>query len=305
MSRRAPKQGYNFGAKRSYRRMVWSAVRSILGGLRGKSLLLMPSKEPDEIEVALRMGAEIHNVHALDMEPANVATVRRMYPELGGTYGCELSKLHERSTKRNQRFDAMNLDLCGPVSLSMLTDVANATKRLNARNTPSAYAVTALRGRGTWPKRLLDDAVMKDTDSCDGFNTMVEVADRSFVNANHLEPTRLDIIRLWCLLGVAQDHGGNLVALNRWGIYRSTAGSQSMIWAAFAVMNKWMWDIGLLRAAMRGQAMRWFDKGPINPKLTPWRVDMFLRAALAETDGGREVIWRELQDACDEMREAA
>lgn len=142
--RRGPLGGYDFGNKRQYRREVWALFRKELGQDRASAdVLLMPSLEGAEIEVALRAGFREQRLHVLDRNPAIVATLRRRFSRIN-TYGIPLSRIGERAPQGF--FAAANLDLTANVGDGFYREV-NAFARAGVVRDGGLVAISILRGR--------------------------------------------------------------------------------------------------------------------------------------------------------------
>jgi hypothetical protein len=120
--RRAPSDGYDFSRKRDYRRKVWATFRDVLKrdhiSVANANVLLMPSLEGDEIEVAMNAGFRESNLHVVDFEPAIVATLKRRYPRIN-TYGVSASRAMERLAREGVRIRCANFDFCNQVSMPL------------------------------------------------------------------------------------------------------------------------------------------------------------------------------------------
>jgi hypothetical protein len=115
MIRQAPKTGYNFGNKRQYRRTVWADASRFLRSRRNSAqVLLMPSIEGDEIDVAQSKGFRQQNMHVVDKNPAIVAHLKRRYP-LINTYGRDIVAALKLMGDRGVLLDFVNLDLCSTI----------------------------------------------------------------------------------------------------------------------------------------------------------------------------------------------
>lgn len=143
--RRAPAGGYSFGAKRQYRREVWSLIRQLVVAPREAHVLLMPSIEGDEIDVALSKGFRQNHLHVVDRNPAIVATIKRRYP-LVNTYGADAHKALFRIEASGVRLAAANLDLTGKLSDATATELVRCSLA-NAFHNGALVFVTLMRGR--------------------------------------------------------------------------------------------------------------------------------------------------------------
>lgn len=146
MSRRAPEGGYNFPQKSLYRRHVWNFFRRVLPIHPKKAqVLLMPSSEGLEIEIAKAKGFLTKNMHVVDDNPAIVATLKRKYPNVT-TYGVSASRACDRMAMAGVRLDAANFDFTACVGDSLAEELWQIGQSgILTRNT--RVAITMLRGR--------------------------------------------------------------------------------------------------------------------------------------------------------------
>jgi len=108
----APTGGYDFGNKRQYRRVVWKRAAEFLTHRRKSvHVLLMPSLEGDEIDVALSKGFCQQNMHVVDGNPAIVATLKRRYPYIQ-TYGVDIVRACKRIADKGTKLSFANFDFC-------------------------------------------------------------------------------------------------------------------------------------------------------------------------------------------------
>jgi hypothetical protein len=147
MKRSAPLNGYNFGNKRQYRRHIWSAARSFCDPCDRSSaqILLMPSIEGKEIEVAENNGFRQCNMHIVDNNPAIVAHLKRRYPYIT-TYGVDLVSAVKRIAKAGIKLKIANFDLCS--TAEKLSPMLYEISKLQAFAEPQHLIfVTFQRGR--------------------------------------------------------------------------------------------------------------------------------------------------------------
>jgi hypothetical protein len=155
--RRAPANGYDFGAKRQYRRDVYAGFKRRLNGHVGSAKhLLMPSIEGDEIEAALAAGYREENLYIVDRNPAIVATLKRRYKK-ATAYGIDLLDVPARLEREGVVLTSANLDLCSCVTGDVVR-VLYRFARMSAQCTDLCLCVTVLRGRerGDWWGKITD-----------------------------------------------------------------------------------------------------------------------------------------------------
>jgi hypothetical protein len=106
----------------------------------------MPSKEGDEVEVALDAGFRQQNIHIVDENAAIVATLKRTkYPHVN-THGMTVGRAAERIARRGIKITCANLDLTGQVSVRQSYELDRFAQS-GCLSRESAVAVTMLRGR--------------------------------------------------------------------------------------------------------------------------------------------------------------
>jgi hypothetical protein len=146
-TRRAPAGGYDFAEKRQYRRQIWNVFeRYVPKPPKTTQVMLMPSTEGLEIQVATEKGFRVSNMHVVDSNPAIVATLRRRYPNLRGTYGVEIGDACIRAGLAGVRVHALNLDLTSCFSRPTARTLGAAATS-GALSDVALVGVTMLRGR--------------------------------------------------------------------------------------------------------------------------------------------------------------
>lgn len=234
MNRRAPETGYDFGNKRQYRRTVWARFREHCGTSRAEAqCLLMPSIEGTEIDVAKANGFREENLHVVDKNPAIVAHLRRRYPRIH-TYGVDLDQACLRMFKAGIYIDVANFDLCSNAGFSMMKTLQRVGLSLRGIcKETTLIAITMLRGREhRWE---LIHAFAKAQDSreafADLFSGLAETDVTRIQNAAVAMSAGMALVEKAASIGrhcCVIPRGGRDV-----GIYRSAAGSQSMLWCLF------------------------------------------------------------------------
>ena len=223
MDRSAPAGGYEFGTKRHYRRNVWRTFREFCVGRRDRAqALLMPSAEGTEIDVALANGFREWNLHVVDKNPAIVAHLKRRYPKVN-TYGVTAAKAAIRIVNAGVTLDVANLDLCNKLSEGLIDEVAAFMSADVMRPGGGLVAANMLRGR---ERGQAGDAI--------------EDAHRHPDVFKNTDAVRLAVLKL---LGFTKAEGAGISAgaapwisgLIKTGVYKSTAGNQTMRWSIFRV----------------------------------------------------------------------
>lgn len=229
-NRIAPDGGYNYGNKKQWRRRVWASARRFLNGhVADATVLLMPSLEGDEIEVAKSNGFRESNISILDSNPAIVARLKRKYPRVTA-YGVEAKRVFPRAAKSGAIFDVVNLDFTGCLSLELLETLSILTES-RAIAPRALVIVTCQRGREHGHVNALLDRM---SSTC---TELVGV----LVSRQHVgECIDLDTEagRDWArvnLMRWAFGLSGATVHTNSLWSYKSSAGNLTMLVASFVI----------------------------------------------------------------------
>lgn len=217
--RRAPKQGYDFAAKRQYRRHVWNCFKRVAVGARHAQALLMPSKEGDEIEVAIAKGFRMSNLHVVDKNPAIVARLTCRFPGIH-TYGVSAARACERIKSKGITLDCANFDFTSCIS-DKLSREWSAIMSSGVFNKKEAFvAVTLLRGRESRREKGFFDIVSQFTPPW---------VEHNRVNLGRYFNVRDEARIEGMIYGVICD-AGCWYSVDRVGTYLSPCG-QTMLWA--------------------------------------------------------------------------
>lgn len=237
MNRSAPIGGYEFGAKRHYRRNVWATIRRICQRLaipRGSAhALLMPSIEGTEIEVAMQAGFKEQHLHVVDRNPAIVAHLKRRFPKINA-YGVELETACSRLAKKGVDLRVANLDFCSYVNRDVIAAV-EAARACIGRANKGCVAVNVLRGRERDVPMWKGFAQSFDRPEWFAAGPAREAARlmRERMPDGLVDRSRLIRIAA-ALISRAPDKCSDPL-LERSGIYRSAAGGQTMLWSVWTV----------------------------------------------------------------------
>jgi hypothetical protein len=176
IKRRGPKGGYDFPNKRHYRRIVWKGAADFLRHKRATAqVLLLPSSEGDEIDVALSKGFKEYNLHIVDQNAAIVAVLKRRYPR-ANAYGVSVDRACERIAKLGIKLDFANFDMCSNIE-SVMNDL-RAIAKIECFSNPNLISITVMRGRERDLGHLVE-AVDADAIRADLGDTAV-LADKQF-----------------------------------------------------------------------------------------------------------------------------
>lgn len=150
LKRRSPKNGYDNEQKNIYRHDVWEILskecKRALMDSRAK-VLMLPSKEGIEIDVAISYGIEPNQIIAIDENPALIAVSdwRKKHPEVK-YFGCKVSEVHKKIKQKNWYLAAANLDFCNNFSTELIHEV-NTFLKYVPRTKDFSFFVTFGKGR--------------------------------------------------------------------------------------------------------------------------------------------------------------
>lgn len=147
MKRIAPETGYDFEAKAKYRKIIWDCFSKNVSDPGKSKVGFLPSQEGLEIPLAIERGFKEKNLFAIDRNRALLrhAKWRRRYPKVK-TYGSELPRAGERIRADNHRLDAVNLDLCGNISIPTIRAIRGFIES-DCLKSQSVVAMTLMNGR--------------------------------------------------------------------------------------------------------------------------------------------------------------
>lgn len=213
MDRIAPETGYVGGRKNHYRRNIWATFRSLLKSQRAAAhALLMPSIEGKEVEVALDAGLREENLFLVDRNRAIAAHLARRFPR-ATCYGLDVAEAARRVVRAGKRLSVANLDLCG-LSTGTVGSTLREFLRSDVMGSCSAIAFSMVRGR----------------ESAEHFSLLKRCAAASFMGS-------LDGARLGYVYSATQGVGYRREFV-RAGKYRSTAGTQTMLWTVWLLTRR-------------------------------------------------------------------
>jgi len=151
VKRRAPKEGYDNDVKMEYRHKVWSTlapkVKDKLKEDSNAKVLLLPSKEGIEIDVAIEYGINPEQIIAIDENPALLAHAqwKDKIPK-ENRFGCKVSKIGKKIEEKGWYLAGANLDFCNTFSEELINEINTFFK-----NTPIwrrfSFCVTMGKGR--------------------------------------------------------------------------------------------------------------------------------------------------------------
>jgi hypothetical protein len=225
--------------------------------------LLMPSLEGIELAAAHRLGIRQENIHVVDQNPAIVATITRKHGPChahGVTLDKALRRLMDAPKGKYPPLDIVNLDLTGCLSTQMIDDIKKLSVK-SLRLQRAIVAVTMLRGReqGLWAKCIkgleieeldLHPSPQESQLMSEHFSEAAELCRKVQVRGTELSNSDVRRLRMIAsalsfmnsTFGSEIASKANIVRTNyirilRCGMYRSTAGSQTMLWAVFEVRS--------------------------------------------------------------------
>lgn len=144
--RTAPKAGYDTLAKAGYRRAVWDAVTLERGAPRGK-VLILPSSEGVEIDVALARGVQPEQLICVDRSAAVIATSRwrKAHPSVR-FHAADIASVGAKIAASGDTVEFANLDLCGQVSQETVDQIKSFLRACPLAN-EYVISITVAKGR--------------------------------------------------------------------------------------------------------------------------------------------------------------
>lgn len=128
VKRRGPKKGYDNKSKSEYRNRVWETLskkcKPVLKQSNNAKVLLLPSKEGIEIDVAINYGIKPEQIIAIDENPAVIAVSkwRKKYPNVN-YFGCKVSEVGPKIESNGWILAAANLDFCNQFSEEIINEI--------------------------------------------------------------------------------------------------------------------------------------------------------------------------------------
>lgn len=245
MSRGKPETGYDFGNKKQYRRTIWNHADECMIKPRSKRrVLIIETSECEEVLFLVSKGYRPENIHAVNRKAAELAWMTRRLRDHHGivgvhTHAIDVFDLLEKESLIDQ-LDAINLDLTGPVSRTLMVRLMSLKL-----HDEMFVSVTVLRGR-EYPEKglsvikselfgedpILDPALVKalktsQEEIIEGLAALHQEIDQ-MADQDGL-PKGDDALRVGYIQAGLLRSGMREVN-SRIGRYRSTAGSQTMLW---------------------------------------------------------------------------
>lgn len=207
-----------------YRREVWNVFRKY--NKPDSQVLLLPSIEGLEIELAKAKGFCTSNMHVVDYNPAIVAHLKRRYPYVN-TYGVSAARACERIAKTGKRLLAANFDFTGCISAATVKEITQITES-QVFAPVSCIAVNLLRGREPKCVSSFWTAVLQfQKKHCPQDRWLTNATDTLFECSSDLEGlTENDLVRIQMMVSLF-----NAGRIARAGVYKSANGTQTMLWA--------------------------------------------------------------------------
>jgi len=243
---RGPQDGYDFGTKRQYRRTIWAGFRRELGNQTAdKRALLIVDADDGEIEVALQNGFREHNLFVVNWSPAIVAWKKRRFPRIH-TFGVELRNVAGRLRDAGVTLHAANFDLCSPAYQRTLHQQISPMLSPDLYEAENVIAVTVLRGRDPH----LWSEIFKGSAYAWRESKRAAYKDNPRFRSDVLDQPDNDLGR-FLFLGTLLERGCSDMNVGpdspplirhskcyapvgpQVGKYRSTAGTQTMLWSLF------------------------------------------------------------------------
>jgi len=153
IKRRAPKDGYDNEEKMKYRHEVWSRLaekaKPILDQNENAKVLMLPSKEGLEIDVAMQYGIKPEQIIAIDENPALLAHAKwkdKIPKE--NRHGVKVSRVGEIIKKKGWILAAANLDFCNNFSDELIDELQTFIDS-GCLALKSFISITLMKGRET------------------------------------------------------------------------------------------------------------------------------------------------------------
>lgn len=200
-------------------------------------IMMMPSSEGLEIWEATKRGALTDNMHFVDYNPAIVAHLTRNNPGSIG-YGVDLARAGKRISHalrdhKNKGCHILNADLCSPVGSKLIAALKGVHR---AAGKEAIVSVTVLRGReqGSWFRLIKKlQEVSYDASQGEMFGSIRVGSSQPF--------SQTDIGRFLAIVWPFTE-SQYVVYPIRCGIYKSTAGNQTMMFVIFRLMDVHLWS---------------------------------------------------------------
>jgi len=153
VERRAPENGYDNDTKSKYRHNVWKHLSHkaipILENNHNAKILMMPSKEGLEIDVAIKFGINPEQIIAIDENPALLAHAKwKSKIPKENRFGCKVSKIGKKIQEKGWVIAAANLDFCNNFSDELMEEVQSFIDSDCLIET-FYLAITLMKGRET------------------------------------------------------------------------------------------------------------------------------------------------------------
>lgn len=148
---RGPDIGYKSDAKMEYRNNVWDHIsKNQLWRIQRSDnlkVLLMPSKDGEEIDVALNYGFKEDQIICVDENPAIIASSkwRKKHPKVH-FFGCKISEVGNKIKSKGWKLSAANLDFCNNLSQELIDETLSIIKS-NVFDTEFTLFITMMKGR--------------------------------------------------------------------------------------------------------------------------------------------------------------
>lgn len=147
MTRIAPSAGYATPEKAGYRHAVWDAALGNDGLPPDGKILILPSSEGAEIEVAISHGVDEERIICVDRSAAVIATSqwRKARPNIR-FHACDIGTVGRKLDASCDLIGFANLDLCGQVSAETVDQIKTFLDTCPFHN-EFKLAITVAKGR--------------------------------------------------------------------------------------------------------------------------------------------------------------
>lgn len=228
---------YDFGNKRQYRRNIYAfANRYCDKPIKERKVFYIDTKEGEETYFLLARGYRPENLYVANNNPAEVAQLtKNLKKDFGirvNTYGIEAGMAFCKVSDQKVYIDIYNLDYTCTITNRELED---DLYMLGAHILSGKHivCVNSLRGReGKLEGRKFSEHSNGDREKADDLRAILVKKYLTF-HAGVLDDFVNTVIDISgnIVIGRCASH----ILAQRTGVYRSTAGSQTMMWYAFFV----------------------------------------------------------------------
>lgn len=233
---KGPVGGYDFGNKRQYRRTLWNFIDQCLKSIpiKERSALILDTSDAEETFFLIARGYLARNITVVNTDRTQLAWINNRVGKSGnGRVNTRTGDVFSVMCCGDTNYDAINLDLMGPVCDGLMQGLSNLPVKAGG-----VVSVSVLRGRerGDYAAIMNRMAVVRReirSTKEDIPNSIFGPLAKQAVDRSRLpDYGRLFAIAAATARAALASRPPLLQVKGRWGQYRSTAGSQTMLWYA-------------------------------------------------------------------------